>query len=395
MRCSRIAILFLLLLLASSGRASETRTEEVPPNTLSAGELAQGWILLFDGRSTFGWEPGSDANWKVSDGVISVDSGQPGLLCTTSDFGDYRFQADFRAPKTTNSGIFLRTPLKPTDPARDCYELNIAAADVSPFSTGSFVGRQKAAGSFDTADWRRFDVSAQGGHFTVRVDGEVVLDYTDPTPLARGRIGLQLNKGRVEFRNLKLLPLGLRPLLNGRDLDGWKIYPGKNSQFSVTPAGELSIKNGNGQIETEGQFQDFVLDLEAKTNGRGLNSGIFFRAIPGEFWQGYECQIHNACKNGDRMQPADCGTGGFYRRQNAREIVANDLEWFRITLVVSGAHMAAWVDGRQVSDWTDTRTANANPRQGQRLAAGTITLQGHDPTTDLLFRGIKIAELHP
>ena len=370
-----------------------TLADDVALNTLSADEQFEGWILLFDGRSTFGWEPTSDAKWKVADGVISVDSGRPGLLCTTSDFGDYRFQADFRAPSATNSGIFLRTPLKPTNPAKDCYELNIAAPSVSPFSTGSFVGRKKAMRTIDTTDWHTFDVTAEGGHFTVRVDGELVLDYTDPMPVAHGRIGLQLNSGLVEFRNIKLLPLGLKPLLNGRDLTGWKIYPDKKSIFSVTPDGELSIKNGNGQLETEGQYQDFVLDLEVKTNGRGLNSGVFFRSIPGEFWQGYECQIQNAFKNGDRGQPVDCGTGGFYRRQNAREVVANDLEWFRMTLVVSGPHMATWVNGRQVSDWTDTRPANANPRQGLRLDAGTIQLQGHDPTTDLLFRAIKIAEL--
>jgi hypothetical protein len=46
-----------------------------------------------------------------------------------------------------------------------------------------------------------------------------------------------------------------------------------------------------------------------------------------------------------------------------------------------------------VADWTDARPANENPRQGKRLAAGTITLQGHDPTTNLLFRNLRIAEL--
>ncbi|MBL9122300.1 MAG: DUF1080 domain-containing protein, partial [Planctomycetaceae bacterium] len=114
---------------------------------------------------------------------------------------------------------------------------------------------------------------------------------------------------------------------------------------------------------------------------------------PGEFTQGYECQIQNAYQNGDRTQPVDCGTGGFYRRQNAREVVANDLEWFRMTLIATGPHMAAWVNGRQVSDWTDTRPPHENPRQGLRLTGGTLSLQGHDPTTDLLFRGLKIVEL--
>src|SRR6185295_18699922 len=120
------------------------------------------------------------------------------------------------------------------------------------------------------------------------------------------------------------------------DLTGWTVYPDKLSVFSVTPEGELNVKNGNGQLESQGQFADFVLQLEIISNGRELNSGIFFRSIPGEFWQGYESQIHNGFLGDDRTKPKDCGTGGFYRRQNARKVVSNDREWFHETLVVSG-----------------------------------------------------------
>jgi hypothetical protein len=34
-----------------------------------------------------------------------------------------------------------------------------------------------------------------------------------------------------------------------------------------------------------------------------------------------------------------------------------------------------------------------NARQGCYLKKGPISIQGHDPTTDLLFRNIRIAEL--
>jgi hypothetical protein len=124
-----------------------------------------------------------------------------------------------------------------------------------------------------------------------------------------------------------------------------------------------------------------------------LNSGIFFRCIPGDVMMGYECQIHNGLKNGDRGQPEDCGTGGFFRRQSARRVVADDLAWFHLTLVADGPHMAAWVNGYQVSDWIDTRPPDANPRKGLRLEPGTVMIQGHDPTTDIFFRNLQIGEL--
>lgn len=364
------------------------------PAALSAKELAAGWLRLFDGHSLFGWQAGSDVDWRVVDGAITATAGERGLLYTSSVFADYELDLEFRAEPGTNSGVFLRTPPVPTDPRRDCYELNIAPED-NPFPTGSFVGRQRVQSSVDDGRWHRFQVRAEGGRFQVRLDGREVLDYTDPAPLARGHIGLQFNEGRIAFRDVKLRPLGLAPIFNGRDLTGWRIYPDKTAEFSVTPEGELKVVNGNGQLESEGQWADFVLDLEILVDGPHLNSGIFFRSIPGEFWQGYESQIHNGYHDGDRTRPIDCGTGGFYRRQDARRVVADDHKWFRMTLVVAGPQMATWIDGYQVSDWTDTRAADENPRRGLRLAAGTLSIQAHDPTTNLRFRRIRLAAFPP
>ena len=139
----------------------------------------------------------------------------------------------------------------------------------------------------------------------------------------------------------------------------------------------------------ERQYGDFVLQLECISHAPGLNSGIFFRCIPGEEMNGYESQIHNGFKNGDRNQPVDCGTGGIFRRVNARRVVADDFEWFHKTIIADGPHVAVWVNGYQVTDWTDTRPADPNPRKGLRLEPGTIMIQGHDPTTNLSFRHLR------
>ena len=110
---------------------------------------------------------------------------------------------------------------------------------------------------------------------------------------------------------------------------------------------------------------------------------------------GYESQIHNGLKDGDPEQPADFGTGAIFRRQPARRIVARDREWFTQTLIATGPHFATWVNGYQVCDWTDSRPPHENPRNGLRLDGGTLILQGHDPSTDLLFRNLEAAELAP
>ncbi|MEO8495788.1 MAG: family 16 glycoside hydrolase, partial [Planctomycetota bacterium] len=245
---------------APASEAAEDASKPVAeaPKPLADIELAQGWISLFDGETLFGWTHATDANWRIEEGAIVVDQGEPGLLCTTTQFSDYVLHVEFRSAPGTNSGIFLHTPLKPKDPATDCYELNIADSD-NPFPTCSLVKRAKATGNFDSNDWQTYDVTVSGDKVIINLDGAPKLEYTDPQPLRRGHIGLQLNQGKVEFRNIKLKPLSTASLFNGKDLTGWKTYPELPSKFTVTDEGWLNVKDGRGQLETEGSYGDFVL----------------------------------------------------------------------------------------------------------------------------------------
>jgi hypothetical protein len=237
-------------------------------------------------------------------------------------------------------------------------------------------------------------------------------------PFDAGKAYLALAGNSMIVRNVKLHPIELKSLFNGKDLAGWKKFEGNEkqakSQFSVTPEGWLQIKNGPGDLQTEGQYADFILQLECRTNGPLLNSGVFFRCRPGEYQQGYEAQIHNGwddkpkeyvveeydpktneLKEKKKVPSAakDYGTGAIYRRIPARKAVARDNEWFTMTVAAQGRHISTWVNGVQVVDWTDNRPLKDNARNGCRLEKGNISLQGHDPTTDLSFRNFRLAEL--
>ena len=178
------------------------------PELLPEAELADGWISLFDGQTLFGWHADSDANWRVEEGSIVVDQGTKGLLHTTTRFADYVLKLEFRSAPGTNSGVFLHTPPTIEDVSQDVYELNIADAD-NPFPTGSLVQRKKVEGTFDSQDWQAYEITVNGDQITVDLDGQRVMDYQDPRPLRRGTIALQLNEGKVEFRNIKLKPLNV------------------------------------------------------------------------------------------------------------------------------------------------------------------------------------------
>jgi len=363
-------------------------------NRILPDRLADGWISLFDGKTLFGWKAQTEVDWQVSEGTIKATAGKSGLLRTTAQFSDYELSVDFKATAETNSGIFLRTSPKPKSAAKDGYEINIAPV-TNDFPTGGVVARAPIATPVKSDDqWHTMRMSLKGDNGEVFLDGQQVNTFT-AADLGRGYIGLQFCKGDIQFRNIFLKPLNLKPLLADKTLDNWILDNARETKFTVNDENILQMKSGPGQLESKQEFADFVLSARIKTNAEGLNSGIFFRCIPGEKMNGYESQIQNKMVDDDPTKPFDCGTGGIFRRKNARRIVAQDKQWFYKTIVASGSHISVWVNGYQVTDWTDKRKPDDNPRRGLRLSAGTIMLQGHDPTTDVLFGEISAAELLP
>ncbi|MDO4628829.1 MAG: DUF1080 domain-containing protein [Planctomycetia bacterium] len=279
-------------------------------------QVAEGWVALFDGETTFGWNTETPNSWQVEEGTL-LGAG-PSKIETTTQFKNVKFQ----------------------------YEIQRCACE--PWET---------------------------------VTGEI----TD------GTLTLEVPEGKAwSFRNVLLKPKGMEAIFNGENLDGWKTYPEMAGKFTVNPERKtLDVKDGLGMLETEKTYGDFAFQCAVSLQPK-VNSGVFFRCIPGEKLNGYECQLNNTLVDGDRTKPADAGSGAIFRRTVARYVPATDPEIFYVTIIARGDHISTWVNGMQQTDWTDTRKANPNPRRGLRVEPGTIMLQAHDVTTDGYFQSITI-----
>jgi hypothetical protein len=158
--------------------------------------------------------------------------------------------------------------------------------------------------------------------------------------------------------------------------------------------GTVQVVGGPGCLEyTERPFDNLVLQLQVRTRLRHANGGVFFRAIPGDFLNGYEAQVYNKAEDGDPSRPSVWSTGSIDDRQLARRLPSRDREFFSYTIIAQGPHIATWVNGMQLVDWTDDRPEHDNPRSGRRTKPGAIQLQAHDPGSDLEFRAIFAGEL--
>ena len=346
-----------------------------------AQTVAEGaWINLFDGESLFGWTAYGDVEWEAADGVLSGARGYEGFLATNCRFTDFELEMKLTVAGEGSAGIAVRAGIEDHVSVNggDCIVIEAEPRDAQEHTV---------------------TVKAVGSDVKAALDGKAV----ELAPKnAKGHIAIQYHRyhkmrrwPKIAVTEVKLRPLNLTPVFNGENLDGWNIIPDRKSVFSVVD-GAINIKDGNGQIETAGVYKDFVLQLDIISNGDCLNSGVFFRTPPGVFWKGYESQVRNEWVKDDRAKPVDFGTGGLYGIQPARKVVSTDHEWFQKTVICDSNHFAVWIDGYQVSDYFDTRPAvtDADGKNGFVPDAGTVNLQGHDPTTDLSFKNINV-QIYP
>jgi hypothetical protein len=200
----------LLFLIAAACLASAADS----PNALTSAEKKEGWKLLFDGTSLAGWEPHktfdekATGDWSVSDGALLCPGTTAGWLGSAGSYSDFHLRLQFKGAENVNSGVFLRSQ-KEGQPHQTGYELQIWDYQPAGFNTGSLVGSVKAPPAKIVGDrWNDYDITAAGNHFVVVLNGKTILDAHDDRH-ASGGIGFQCQAGyRIEFRSIRVLPLG-------------------------------------------------------------------------------------------------------------------------------------------------------------------------------------------
>jgi hypothetical protein len=198
----RVLLVLVLFLIPSS--TVPAAAQQPGANALSAAESAEGWKLLFDGRTQSGWTPSGDADWHVEDGSLTATRGTGFLV--SPEYGDFELRLDYWAAKTVNSGVFIRCD-DPMINLRTCYEVQIGGT-TSGLIAGNIVNTAPAPDApAPMEQWNALEISAIGDHLMVKLNGKTLVDARDKTH-TRGRIALQEGGrgeiGLVRFRNIRI-----------------------------------------------------------------------------------------------------------------------------------------------------------------------------------------------
>ena len=130
--------------------------------------------------------------------------GEPvGYLTSNQSYRNFVLSIEFRCGDEANSGVFFRSPQESGG-----YEVQIWKQQPAGYNTGAIVGTAKTARNyrFNPDQWNHYQITAEGDHIVVVLNGETTLDIHDAR-FSEGHFRLQYQQFPIAFRNIKIRPL--------------------------------------------------------------------------------------------------------------------------------------------------------------------------------------------
>jgi hypothetical protein len=397
MRMMVIGAVLLLFLACSTGRGE--------------GGESDGWIPLFNGKNLDGWKVNENPQtFSVKDGEIVVHGNRSHMFyvgpVANANFQNFEFKADVMTKPNANSGIYFHTKFQESGWPGIGYESQVNQTHSDPKKSG---GLYNVVNVFNTPvkdnEWYTHYIMVKGKHVIVKLNDNVVVDYTEPEDLGRtqprlssGTFALQGHDpgSEVHYKNImvKLLPDndGWAWLFNGANLDGWEQLNG-TAKYEVedgTIVGTTAEGSPNSFLCTKKHFTDFDLEFEVKVDPR-LNSGVQFRSNSFKEYQngrvhGYQVEIatdnpgriYDEARRGTWLDDTDPA-----KANNAFKVG----EWNKYRVLCVGDSIKTWVNGIAIADMKDSMTSKG-------FFGVQVHSFGGDTPAQVRWRNIRIKELN-
>ena len=249
------------ILTTNLDAAKSPITDEIPQisyltNQLTAREQAEGWDLLWDGKTTTGWRGAKldqfpEKGWKIDHGILKVEKSGGGEsqfggdIVTVKKYKNFELEVDFKFTKGANSGIkyFVDAELNKGEGSSIGCEFQIlddknhpdailgvagnrtlaSLYDLIPADALFYAPNENTAKRVNNYEWNRAKIVVDGNHVEHYLNGIKVVEYERGTQMWRalvarskyvvwqnfgelpeGHILLQDHGDEVFFKNIKI-----------------------------------------------------------------------------------------------------------------------------------------------------------------------------------------------
>jgi 3-keto-disaccharide hydrolase len=157
-------------------------------------------VSFFDGRALSGWRHVGDGRFVLQDGMLKTEGGMGLLYYAPRKVGRETVRVVYRTEKpSSNAGVFIRIPEKPTEPwmpVNKGYEVQIDESGDDHHVTGTLYSlTQAAARPGQPGKWNVLEITLDGPRTLVTLNGVKVTDYTEGQPVPPKRMWYEPNRG--------------------------------------------------------------------------------------------------------------------------------------------------------------------------------------------------------
>lgn len=214
------------LLITMCALSCAAFTSQAQDNTLSKQELKDGWKLLWDGKTTEGWQASKTHNgqfpragWVIKDGALQVvaadgrESANGGDIITTKKYKNFELLVDFKISTGANSGIkyFVDPDLNKGDGSSIGCEYQVLDDDVHPDAKLGVAGNRTCAGLYDLiaplkapldkAGFNTARIVVRGNHVEHWLNGVKVVEYERNNQMWNALVAYSKYKDWPDFGN--------------------------------------------------------------------------------------------------------------------------------------------------------------------------------------------------
>ena len=179
--------------------------------------FAQKKEKLFNGKDLSGWKVYGTEKWYVdSNGLLVSESGPDkgyGYLGTTSEYGDFEVELEFKQEANGNSGVFIRSTVDGTKVSGWQVEVappgNDTGGIYESYGRGWLIKPDAASEKYlKMGEWNKLKIHVEGDRVVTFLNGHQMVSIKDEKiGKGEGGIALQIHSGggiKVRWRNIKL-----------------------------------------------------------------------------------------------------------------------------------------------------------------------------------------------
>ena len=207
MRIAMFCVVIAMMFVAVATHAEDKKTDD-------------GWVTIFDGESFNGWKASENADtWSIQDGAFVCFGPRSHLFFQTDKpFKDFEFKCEVMTEPGSNAGIYFHTKYQETGWPQFGYESQVNVTHKDPKKTGSLYGVVNVSDPpCKDNQWWTHHIIVKGSQITTKINGETVVDYSEPSGaqafsdkferrLGSGTFALQGHdpQSKVYFKNIQV-----------------------------------------------------------------------------------------------------------------------------------------------------------------------------------------------